>query len=311
MKHNTHIYVADKAISLTALAVDNTVDESGNYFTGSAKTKERLAAKERERLLRYYKHLITEATWAPDDVLRDNHPFHVFKLFMDDEFPGHGMNNLDTFHDSAGATYYKFSGGLPYRIDHMAEEIVTMEKLRAYNDQYELRQILYRYLLISHYVVDAHVPNHCDLRDDPPSADDTKPKPAGLYMKDSAHGDLETLWDKAVTPVALKEEIVLPGWDAPDENPTAYSPDITFDKNSVKKGADIKVQVIPQNKLMQFMIDVCIRSKNRARQLFPVANPTVRDDTVLHQMTKEVFAESIGDLLSVWRYIWTRTRGKS
>jgi hypothetical protein len=313
MKHNSHIYVAAKAIQLCATSVDNLVDDKGNYFAAQAKTKERLAAKELERLLRYYGQFLTEATWAPDDVLKDNHPFHVFKLFADDEFPNHGLTTLDKFTDSAsGRIYSKFSGGLPYRVDHMAEEIVTMEKLREYNDQYELRQILYRYLLISHYVADAHVPNHCDLRDDPPAAGGpppgAQPPPNGLYMSEDAHGDLETLWDQAVTPVALAEEIVLPGWDARDKVPTALSPKVTFDETCVAKGGEVKVQVIPKGKLMDFMIGVCIKSKNRARDLYPLANPKTRNDVILPQLTREVFAATIGDLLSIWRYIWSRDR---
>jgi len=308
MKHNSHIYVASKAVELVASAVDNMADENGQPFAGQAKTNERLAAKQRERLLQYYKHLITEATWAPDDVLKDNHPFHVFKLFADDEFPGHGLTDLDSFADAAsGRTYWKFSGGLPYRVDHMAQEIITMEKLRAYNDQYSLKQILYRYMLISHYVADAHVPNHCDLRDDPPGAGSPQ-QPVGKYMLDSAHASLEDLWDKAVTPVALAEGIVLPGWDARGASPTALSPKITFDSTDVAQGAAIKVRTIPKNKLMQFMIGVCVTAKNRARDLYPVDNPQARNDDILPNLTRSVFADTVGDLLSVWRYIWESSR---
>jgi hypothetical protein len=308
MKHNTHIYLAAKAIELSALAVDNTKDENGAPLAGSAKTAERLAAKERERLLQYYKGFITEATWAPDDVLKDNHPFHVFKLFAQDEFPGHGLTGLQSIvPKEGGPVFYRFSGGLPYRVDHMAEEIINMEKLRAYNDQYELRQILYKYLLISHYVADAHVPNHCDLRDDPPTAGESG-KPAGKYMQDSAHGSLETLWDEAVTPVALAERVLVPGWDARKTVPTDYSKDVTFTAADVAEGGAVRVRAISRNKLMEFMIETCVASKRRARDLFPVADPSTRNDDILHKLTRDVFAEAIGDLLSVWRYIWTSCR---
>lgn len=308
MKHNSHIYVAAKAMGMAATAVDNLVDEKGEYLTGSAKSAARTDANEMERLLHYYKERITEATWAPDDVLHDNHPFHVFKLFAEDEFPNHGMGQLAKFKDpESDRTYWKFSGGLPYRVDHMAQEIANMEKLRAYNDQYTLKQILYLYLMISHYVADAHVPNHCDLRDDPPK-DDNSGQPEGSYMEESAHRDLEELWDKAVTPVALAEDIAFPGWDTRTDEPTPLSPRVTFDMTSVEKGGEIKVHVIPQNKLMDFMINMCIKSKNRARDLFPVADPRTRNDDLLPQLTRTVFADTIGDLLSVWRYIWVRSR---
>lgn len=189
MKHNTHIYLAAKAIEFTKQSVDNVILTDGRYLTGSRKTKERNIAKERYRILKYYENLITEASWAPDDVLHDNDPYHIFKLFTDDEFPDHGLIDKTKF-ERDNVIYYKFAGGLPYRVDHLAQQIIDMSKLRDYNDQFNLKQIMYNYLLLSHYIVDAHVPMHCDLRDDPPSRSrDTEPsrrsgieKPRGKYM---------------------------------------------------------------------------------------------------------------------------------
>ena len=315
MKHNTHIYLAAKAIELTKQSVDNTVLTDGRYLRGYRKGKERNRAKERYRILKYYEELITEASWAPDDVLHDNDPYHIFKLFTDDEFPEHGLTDKPKF-ERDGVTYYKFAGGLPYRVDHLAQQIIDMSKLRDYNDQFELRQVMYGYLLLSHYIADAHVPMHCDLRDDPPSGGrDMEPsrrrgteKPSGEYMDKKAHNKLEQLWDDAVTPIAIREETVPITWDKDRVRDTDYSELVAFSIDDCKKGQAIKVPVISGTKLMGFMIDVCIKSKERSRRLFPVENPKKRNDDILPEVTREIFADCIGNLMAVWRYMWERHR---
>lgn len=311
MKHNTHIYLAVKAIELIRQSVDNMTDNKNNYLKGSAKAKERREALKCQRTLQYYRDLIEEASWAPDDVLRDNDPYHIFKLFTDAEFPDHNLINKPKF-EKGGITYYKYAGGLPHRIDHMAQEIIDMSKLRDRNDQFELKQIMYKYMLISHYMVDAHVPMHCDLRDDPPQKRrDNEPsrrkglnKPKGKYMKSSAHNSLETLWEQAVNPVAIEEEIIQRTWVKEKIKETKLSGSIRFGLKDCEKDQIIKTSIIPKNGLMEFMIDVCITSKKRGQILFPLEDPKQRNATVLPEVTRDIFADCIGNLISVWRYIW-------
>jgi len=313
MKHNTHIYLAAKAIEFTKQSVDNTVDGNGRYLTRYRKGKERNMATDRQRILQHYQDVITEASWAPDDVLHDNDPYHIFKLFTDDEFPGHGLVDR-TKSERDGVTYYKFAGGLPYRVDHLAQEIISMSKLRDYNDRFDLKQIMYNYLLISHYVVDAHVPMHCDLRDDPPTKGrDTEPsrrrgseKPSGKYMDKNAHTKLEKLWDDAVTPVAIREKIIVRSWDEDRVKDTKYSKYVSFCLDDCEENQSVKVPIISPTGLMEFMTKVCIESKKRGRQLFPLANPKKRNDGILAETTREIFADCIGNLMAVWRYIWVR-----
>lgn len=314
MKHNTHIYLAAKAIEFIRQSSDCTYKLSGNrkrYISGGEKSSERRAAVHRQRIFAYYEDKIEDASWAPDDILHDQNPFHIFKLFCDDEFPGHTLQDRQQF-TRDGLTFYKFSGGLPYRVDHLANTIADMLKLRDYNDQYSLKQIMYLYLLISHYVVDAHVPMHCDLRDDPPgrsSSDGTSHssrsgKPEGNYCRKSAHKDLEKLWDDAVTAVAIREKILERTWLKEPTDPNFLSESVTFGLKHCRD-REITVRIIPKNDLMDFMVDVCITGKLRARRLFPVADPQNRDDTILPDITREIFADCIGNLMAVWRYIWT------
>jgi hypothetical protein len=313
MKHNTHIYLAAKAIEFSTESIGNMKDAKGNPIKGSAKTKERTKAKHRQRILHYYRDLTLEASWAPDDILRDNDPFHIFKLFTDDEFKDHGLTDKQVFVKD-GKKYYKFGGGLPFRVDHIAQSVAHMCKLRQYNDHFSMEQIIYHFLMLSHYVADAHVPMHCDLRDDPPKKGKyTNPskragdKPNGKYMKDDAHEKLETLWDDAVTPVAFREEIIPQTLAEERTNDTDYSKAVTFEINVPQDRAAIQMVEIPKYGLMDFMKDVCINSKIRCQRLFPIDNPEVRDDNILEKTTREIFSDCIGNLMSIWRYIWEQS----
>lgn len=315
MKHNTHIYLAVKAIELCNAAVSNTVDAKGKHLSKYKKSAERFAAEERRRMLAYYQHLTAEASWAPDDVLHDNDPYHIFKLFTEEEFPNHKLGHRPTF-DKPDDTFIKFAGGLPYRIDHIAQQIITMSKLRDYNDKFTLRQLFYQYMLLSHYVVDAHVPMHCDLRDDPPSKKrSSQPsrsnrggKPKGKYLKSTAHEWLESKWDKAVTPLAVEQKIVKHIRPEQTLKPTDLSDAVDLDLDDCDRGCSVQVKVIPKGKLLDFVIDICIEAKRRSQILFPIANPQQLNDDELEDITRLIFADSVGDLLSIWRYIWQQHR---
>jgi hypothetical protein len=305
MKQNTHAYLAWKAIQLAKESVENTVDTHGKLLAGQAKTAARLAAKEMQHRLRYYQDVTSEAAWVPDAVLKDMNPYHVFKLVTQAEFPGHDFSKCDEW-PKDGVTYYRFSGGLPYRVDHIAQDIISMCKLRQFNDQFTLRQAFYHYLLLSHYVVDAHVPMHCDLRDDPPTDANDRVKPQGLYLSKNMHGDLEGLWDKAVSPLAIAEGAIVQTSleEAADAGP--YGETVKLDFKDCKKGAEIRPPTIAKSGLMDFMIDICIESKKRSLQLFAIDNPQQRNDAILPQMTREIFTTAVADLIAIWRYIWAQ-----
>ena len=188
---------------------------------------------------------------------------------------------------------------------------MNMAKLREYNDRFQLRQIIYQFMLLSHYIADAHVPMHCDLRDDPPKKKQTDPsrrsgtdKPEGKYLKESAHGKLEGIWEKAAVPVAIKEKIIERSWGKQDPKPTNYSDAVTFTLDDCDKNGIIKTTIIPKYGLMNFMIDLCIKTKQRSLELFPLDDPKNLQSDLLEETTREIFADCIGNLISIWRYIW-------
>ena len=304
MKHNTHIYIASKAIEFLYESMNNLYTASGRKASTKKRSAFKREAKVLQRMLRHYEEMITEATWAPDDILNDKVLFHTFKLFTERDFPN-SEKNAKEIHKKGTKKYYRTSGGggLPYKVDHLARVISDMVKLRKYNDGFSMQQIMYQLLLISHYVVDAHVPMHCDLRDDPPSAKD-KTKPKGKYLKSSMHGKIEKLWEEATTPVAIDEEIIERDRkdDSPDED--ELSPYVKYSLSSNDDIKAIKTHVISQRGLLKFMIDICISTKEQSLKLFPIDEPNNWKENLFPKMTKEIYGEAIGNLISIWMWIW-------
>ena len=300
MKHNTHIYIAQKAIEFLYDSLDNLKTPAGSTVNSKTRAKIKNEAKTLQRLLNFHKGRIAEATWAPDDIICDKAVFHTFKLFTAEEFEDFADFAAET-HEVNGKVYYRVSGGggLPFKVDHLARIISDLIKLRNYNDSYSMQQIMYQFLLISHYVVDAHVPMHCDIRDDKPS--DKKPK-KGKYYSSRIHGKIEDIWDEACTPVGISEEHLERERAQDSIYPTEYSPLVTFNLDDNVK--EIKTVSLKSNQLMNYMISVCAESKERSLMFFPIDSPDNFSEATLKEHTRSVFAGAIGSLISVWTSIW-------
>jgi hypothetical protein len=306
MKHNTHIYLASKAIEFLTHSVDNLRTSCGASAPSKSKSKARDRAKELQRLLRYHQSSVVEACWAPDDVLCDKSLFHTFKLFTDAEFAGAASYAAET-HERGGVKYYRIKGGggLAYKVDHLARVVADIAKLRGYNDHFTQRQVMYLYLMISHYVADAHVPMHCDVRDDPPSAaDTTKPQPLSAYYTESLHGSIEDTWDKACTPVAMAERIMVADTYEDYDKETALSPQVRFSLESKADRALVRPVTIGERDMMTFMVDICVAAKLRSLKLFPVESPKEWNQADFPALTRDIFADTIGNLISVWLWMW-------
>jgi hypothetical protein len=305
MKHNTHIYIAAKGVEFLYEGLSNLRYAGSNRkVRSSTVSKLRQEGKILQRMLMHYQNMISEASWAPDDIIGDKYEYHTFKLFTEREFPDSGSFAKEIHKGK----YYRASGGggLPYKVDHLARVISDMDKLRRYNDRCSMNQIMYQFLLVSHYIVDAHVPMHCDIRDDPPSAGDkTKPK-NGNYYSDALHGEIEEEWEEAVIPVAIEEEIIKVKRKSDDAPQSELSKEIIFNVTNTKHCKEIKPFVIADNDLMKYMIDLCVRSKERALLLFPIDNPCNWNQQIFPKMTRQIFAQAIANLITVWIWIWDK-----
>jgi hypothetical protein len=139
VKHNTHIYVAAKAIEFCWSAGDNLCSSNGSRASAEQKSAFKAGAKELQRLLRYHQSAISEASWAPDDVLNDKSLFHTFKLFTAGEFSDAAAFAKET-HLLNGKSYYRAAGGggLPYKVDHLARCVVRL-RAKRYGATFDFR----------------------------------------------------------------------------------------------------------------------------------------------------------------------------
>ena len=72
MKHNTHIYLAAKGIEFLYESLENLRYATTNRRAVSATiSKRRREGKVLQRMLMHYQDAISEASWAPDDILSD------------------------------------------------------------------------------------------------------------------------------------------------------------------------------------------------------------------------------------------------
>ncbi|MCK4537598.1 MAG: hypothetical protein KAV42_02245 [Candidatus Krumholzibacteria bacterium] len=307
MKHHTHIYIAKKAIEMLIDSRENLKYKSGRSASSERKEEWLHAAKDLRRIMNSHMDSITEASWAPDDILNDRSTFHTFKLYTEEEFTDFEAFAKET-HEKDGEKFYraKGGGGLPYKVDHLARMINDMFKLRKFNDSFNMRNIMYQMFLISHYIVDAHVPMHCDIRDDKPKgAKPYKDKPSdGEYYKKKHHGDIETIWEKAVLPVGVGEKILVPEKGKEAGKSAKYSEAVKY--NFKKDAGELVTTRLEFGDIMDYMIDLCIESKKRSLRLFPVDHndKPVMDD--FGEFTREIFSHAIGNVASIWMCIWAK-----
>ena len=55
------------------------------------------------------------------------------------------------------------------------------------------------------------------------------------------------------------------------------------------------------------MIWCCAKSKERSLKLFPTSGPNNFNEKIFKNLTREIFADSIGALISIWVHIWEET----
>jgi hypothetical protein len=128
--------------------------------------------------------------------------------------------------------------------------------------------------------------------------------PYDRYYSKTLHGAIEDLWDKACTPAAVAENIVIADSFDDFDQDTALTPQTRFslkDKNDLKL---IRPYSIGDRSMMDFMADICVQSKERSLKLFPMDNPSQWDQAAFPAMTREVFAEAMGNLITIYLWMW-------
>ncbi len=159
--------------------------------------------KHLDRLLKFissHPSTFVRGSWFPDTVIRDNtQGGHTWKYYLDPQ-NGRVEKRRPPEHISClafveGTLNRKVSldtriSDLPDRCEALGQvirdTILITNKVRsgdvvAFNDS----QVALFFLMLSHYVCDAHVPVHCDNRD--------------IYRPSKVHPDLEDFWEKEIS----------------------------------------------------------------------------------------------------------------
>ena len=165
--------------------------------------------KQAESFVKFFdkhKDSFLKGAWFPDSVIADNltggHTFKLKKPITEDEKAqaGEFKNRLPEHLSSLRElgikesrlkeqVYRKSKYVLPDRCEalvHAIRDMVLIQKDEEKGSEviFNDNQITLYFLMLSHYLADAHVPPHCDARD--------------FYGPSTIHPDMEKYWDKEI-----------------------------------------------------------------------------------------------------------------
>jgi len=292
-----------------------------------------------KRLLRFmsrYPSTFVRGAWFPDTVIKDNtQGGHTWKYHLD---PSNGRvvkyrppshNNCFSFVESELGERVALEdriSDLPDRCEALSQSIRDLIRITnkvhsgdviAFNDS----QVAVLFLMLSHYVCDAHVPVHCDKRD--------------FYTPSKVHPDLEAFWEHEIKKyyrVSTKtqqfdldenQNLQLDTSRRDFENSVLYKCDeilrqSTWDNMSQTR-PDWRAFLGSGNKnLWDYLVSVCLVSFHVSLKMFPLKPPTGVDyDAVrimrvspfrdnVKQYSPYILADAISSVALVWLATWER-----
>jgi hypothetical protein len=324
MKQYTHAWLALKAGELLRSYCQNFSEER---------------KKHAERLVEFmsrYPSTFVRGAWFPDTVIGDNlQGGHTWKYKLDSDDgkvenrrpPSH--NKCLGFVETELGQKVKLNVGisdLPDRCEALSQTIrdailitntVISGDVIAFNDS----QVAILFLMLAHYVCDAHVPLHCDSRD--------------LYDPSEVHPDLETFWEEEITKYykvsKARQQFDL---DA-EQNLQRNASQEGFENSFLNKCDDILRQSAWDNmgrternwqvflgsgnrNLWDYLVSVCLVSFHMSLKMFPLTPPagvdykTVRIMEVspfkesLELYSPAILADAINSVALVWLATWER-----
>ena len=324
MKKYTHAWLSLKAMELLKTYHGHFDDERN---------------KRVKRLLNFmsrYPSTFVRGAWFPDTIIKDNiQGGHTWKYYLDSSNgrvvryrpPSH--NTCLSFVQSeldAKVSLNDRTSDLPDRCEALSQAtrdtIRITNKVRsgdviAFNDS----QIAIFFLMLSHYVCDAHVPVHCDIRD--------------FYTPSKIHPDLEGFWENEIKKfyrVSIKtqqfdfdenQNLQLDTSRRGFQNSILYKCDEILRQsvwdNMSQTGQDWRAFLGSTNKnLWDYLVSVCLVSFHMSVKMFPLNPPagvdydTVRimrvspfkDDVIRY--SPYILADAISSVALVWLATWER-----
>jgi hypothetical protein len=293
-------------------------------------------AKKFLEFFRKHRDAFVQGAWFPDSVISDNLTGgHTYKLRLPskesekeeakkitDRTPPH-LSSVKLIKDKKALDqklYKPFKYTLPDRCEALAHAIRDMTRIRdkvakgsdvMFNDD----QITLYFLMLSHYLADAHVPPHCDDRD--------------FYTPSTIHPDMEGYWDeqvKACYPYDTKAKVFdydLKGYPQPiDAGSEQFQSSFLAEALEILKNrkwdpADEDMPENGKNKIYDYIKAVCLVSyvvssefislsmkPAEYKKLKILEDPNYFDE--LKKMSPHVFADAIDSIALIWLITWDK-----
>jgi hypothetical protein len=324
VKKYTHAWLALKAV------------DQLKYLSG------RFNEERNARLERFLKFIcnhpgtFVRGAWFPDTIVRDNtQGGHTWKYYLDSDKgrtvsyrpPAHNMC-LPIVEDALGekVSLDTRTSDLPDRSEALSQTIrdtilitnkVHSGDVIVFNDS----QAALFFLMLAHYVCDAHVPVHCDKRD--------------FYTPSKVHPDLEYFWEKEIKKhykVSTKTEqfdLDENGSLQMDTSRRGFDNSILHRCDEILEESTWDYMADPSddwrtflgdtnNNFWDYLVSVCLVSFHMSLEMFPIDPPdgvdydTVRimqvspfKETVIEHSPR-ILADAINSVALLWLAAWER-----
>lgn len=325
MKKYTHAWLALKAVEM--------LKRSDGRF-GSDERNKRL--KKLLAFISAHPSTFVRGAWFPDSVVKDNvMGGHTWKYYLDPSDgrrerrrpPTHNTCLRFVTSDLDKMVSLDLSmSDLPDRCEALCQTIrdtilitnkVSSGDVVAFNDS----QTALFFLMLSHYVCDAHVPVHCDKRD--------------FYTPSKVHPDLEAFWEREIkkyyrvstktNQFDLDEDMILQrnisrlGYEESILCRCEEILDETDWENMNAGGDDWRIFLGGGNKnFWDYIVSVCLVSFHMSLRMFPINPPDNIDyDTVrimdvpqfkraVLDYSPYILADAINSVAVLWLASWER-----
>ena len=324
MKKYTHAWLSLKAMELLRA-------RSGDFNEERNQRVKRLL-----RFMSRYPSTFVRGAWFPDTVIKDNtQGGHTWKYYVD-PVDGREVRYRPPPHNNCLSLVQSELAGrvslvdrtsdLPDRCEALSQSIrdailitnkVHSGDVIAFNDS----QVAVLFLMLSHYVCDAHVPVHCDRRD--------------FYTPSKVHPDLEAFWEYEIKKY-YRVSTGTEQFDLDENHNLQLNTDHrAFETSILHQCDEVLAQSVWDNmtrtdpdwrtflgngnkNLWDYLVSVCLVSFHMSLKMFPLNPPneidygTVRIMRVspfkesVVQYSPYILADAISSVALVWLATWER-----
>lgn len=209
----------------------------------------------------------------------------------------HNIADMLKMSDYPLAFYVQKKRSKAYRVEDLSDANV---KDLTLSPNFSARQIALSFFILSHYICDAHMPLHCDLRD--------YGSGRGRRINKKLHPSIEKEWEKQLPE---KEDIILHDYvkRSLDDVVIRKMPEDSIIKVDKKKGYKYGTRLtkLKRNEWDE-MVNICRTSFAVSRKWIDDDHKTVDDidEAVFKEVTNYIFHDAVEAVARIWMKAWER-----